>query len=399
MNKKIGLIIGFIVLLILIIGLPFAIKLVQERQNPQKQAAVPGGSAIVSLSAASTATVQQRIPVTISFKVPSSPNGILGLRTTVNITSSGSSPLVSVSASDIDNSFGSSLQYYDPIINTNGATTTITLQAAYTKAGTSGFLGANGDTPVSFAVINLLATDTGTIDVNFDMNDSFINDKGGNLDIMNDQAGGKSITIASDTIPTATATPTSATTTGTIAPTATVTPTSTTASGTITPTATATPTSTGRGGGSATNTPTPTRTAGATNTPTPIASNPDQVKLTSIVSGQTVATTKPTFSGTALPNSTITITVHSDPITATVTTDASGRWTWTPTEDLGPGSHTVTITAVTPTGKTTTTTSTFTVGSLPVTGNVSLTLILLGCGLLILLPVLVGLVKKSPIHS
>jgi hypothetical protein len=395
MNKKVVLIIGFIVLLILIIGLPFAVKLVQERQNLQKQAAVPGGSATISLSAASTAIVQGRIPVTISVKAPQSPNGITIIKTTLNITSTGDSPLVSVTASDIENPLSSSLTYYDPVINTSGSTITITLQAAYVKAGTSGFLGAN-DAFTNFAVINLLANAAGTVNINLDMSSSEIRDKNGNLDIMNDQAGGKSITIISDATPTATATPTTTTSlTGTVAPTATATPT-TTANGTTAPTATATPTSTGRGGGALpTNTPTPIRIATAT--PTPIANTTDQVKLTSMTSGQTIPTSRPTFSGTATPNSTITITVKSDPITATVTTDASGRWTWTPTEDLGPGSHTVTITAVTPAGKTTTTTSSFTVGSLPVTGNISLTLILLGCGLLILLPVFMVLVKKAPI--
>jgi len=400
MNKKIGLVIGVIVLLILIIGLPFAVRLVQERQNLQKQAAVPGGSATVSLSSPNTAIVQQKIPVIVSVKVPNSPNGILGIRTVIKITSSGDSSLVNVTASDIENSFGNTLNYYAPIINTDGATTSIVIQAAYTGAGTTKFTGASGDSFVSFAVINLLPTGPGSINVDFDMTDSYITDANSAMtDIMNDQAGGKSITITSDAAPTATATPT------TPAGIATATPTPTTGAGaTATPTtrasATATPTTTtGQGGGtSLTNTPTPTRTIGATNTPTPIAST-DQVKLTSVASGQTVPTSRPTLSGTAAPNSTVTITVRSDPITATVTADASGRWTWTPTEDLTPGSHSITITAVSPQGKTTTTTSTITVGSLPATGNVSLTILLLGFGLLILLPVFVVLVKKAPANS
>lgn len=392
MNKKIGLIIGAVVLLILIVGLPFAVKLVQERQNLQKQAAIPGGSATVSLSAANTATVQEKTPVTVSIKTPQSPNGITIIKTTLSITSTGDSPLVSVTASDIENSLSSSLTYYDPIINTSGSTVTITLQAAYVKAGASGFLGAK-DAFTNFAVINLLANTAGTININLDMGSSEIRDKNGNLDILNDQAGGKSITIASGTVtntPTATVTPTTGTgTTATLTPTrtasATITPTLTTGT-TGTATVTPTPTATGRGGGTL-----------PTSTPTPITST-DQVKLTSITSGQTVPSSRPTLSGTAAPNSTITITIRSDPVTATVTADASGRWTWTPTEDLGPGSHTVTITAVTPAGKTTTTTSTFTVSSLPVTGNISLTLILLASGLLILLPVFMVFAKKAPIN-
>lgn len=55
---------------------------------------------------------------------------------------------------------------------------------------------------------------------------------------------------------------------------------------------------------------------------------------------------KPQFSGTASPNSTVSITIHSETaISAKTTTDSNGNWTYRPTTPLAPGQHTITITA------------------------------------------------------
>lgn len=54
---------------------------------------------------------------------------------------------------------------------------------------------------------------------------------------------------------------------------------------------------------------------------------------------------KPQFSGTALPNEKVTITIHSpENIETEVTADASGSWKYRPTNPLSPGEHTITIT-------------------------------------------------------
>jgi len=61
-------------------------------------------------------------------------------------------------------------------------------------------------------------------------------------------------------------------------------------------------------------------------------------------SNQTFTDSQPKFSGTALPNSTVEITIHSDDnIKAQVVTDAYGNWTFRPTSSLSPGNHTITI--------------------------------------------------------
>jgi hypothetical protein len=53
---------------------------------------------------------------------------------------------------------------------------------------------------------------------------------------------------------------------------------------------------------------------------------------------------KPQFKGTALPNESVKIIIHSDEqIQTTVSANASGNWTYTPSAPLSPGEHTVTI--------------------------------------------------------
>jgi surface protein len=64
---------------------------------------------------------------------------------------------------------------------------------------------------------------------------------------------------------------------------------------------------------------------------------------------------RPTFSGIAEPGSTITVTVHSDPVVCTATADFSGNWSCTLPSDLAPGIHTVTVVVISPDGLTSTT--------------------------------------------
>lgn len=59
---------------------------------------------------------------------------------------------------------------------------------------------------------------------------------------------------------------------------------------------------------------------------------------------QTFTDSQPKFSGTALPNSTVEITIHSlENIKTQVTADAYGNWNFRPTTPLSPGEHTITI--------------------------------------------------------
>ena len=53
---------------------------------------------------------------------------------------------------------------------------------------------------------------------------------------------------------------------------------------------------------------------------------------------------KPEFEGTALPNTEVSIEIHSENnITSSVTSDKNGSWTYRPTTKLDPGVHTITI--------------------------------------------------------
>ncbi|OGH38192.1 MAG: hypothetical protein A3B44_00880 [Candidatus Levybacteria bacterium RIFCSPLOWO2_01_FULL_38_21] len=59
---------------------------------------------------------------------------------------------------------------------------------------------------------------------------------------------------------------------------------------------------------------------------------------------QTFTDSQPKFSGTALPNSTVDITIRSlENIKAQVVTDIYGNWNFRPTTALSPGDHTITI--------------------------------------------------------
>lgn len=69
-------------------------------------------------------------------------------------------------------------------------------------------------------------------------------------------------------------------------------------------------------------------------------------KITLPKKNQEFSDQKPQFSGTALPNETVTITIHSvENIETQVTADASGAWKYRPATPLSPGVHTITITA------------------------------------------------------
>lgn len=60
--------------------------------------------------------------------------------------------------------------------------------------------------------------------------------------------------------------------------------------------------------------------------------------------GEEFTDQRPQFRGTALPGSTVEITVHSDSQTTTqIVADSLGNWTYRPTSPLDPGQHTITI--------------------------------------------------------
>lgn len=156
---------------------------------------------------------------------------------------------------------------------------------------------------------------------------------------------------------------------------------------TLTPTAGATPT--------ATLTPTLTPTIPATQSADATASA-SAVQILEPVEATDVTSSQPVISGTAPPGSTVTIVIHSDAgITTTVTADTNGNWVYTPTTALDPGPHSVVASAQTAEGTTQTATSTFVVASgagtdetsasasaMPVSGNIETTLLLLIVGIL-----------------
>ena len=73
-----------------------------------------------------------------------------------------------------------------------------------------------------------------------------------------------------------------------------------------------------------------------------VINNPNGSGTISLTGNPTIPK-RPTFSGTTTPNSTISVTVHSDPVVCTATADSSGNWSCTLPHDLEPGTHTVLI--------------------------------------------------------
>jgi hypothetical protein len=66
--------------------------------------------------------------------------------------------------------------------------------------------------------------------------------------------------------------------------------------------------------------------------------------LTNPLEGDTLNTLKPQFFGSATPNSTVNVEIHSNTVTSgQSTSNQTGQWLWTPPQNLSPGKYTVTV--------------------------------------------------------
>jgi large repetitive protein len=147
-------------------------------------------------------------------------------------------------------------------------------------------------------------------------------------------------------------------------------------------------------------------TPGATLTPTPTTipestgsgqATQSALLIQSPANNEDVTSTTPSIQGKGVPNSTITVVIHSDPVTDTVTVDANGNWVYTPKTALSPGTHTVEAMYTDPTtGQTQTRTITFVVAAsggtteevstgsaIPVSGTVETTILIISLGALL----------------
>lgn len=85
---------------------------------------------------------------------------------------------------------------------------------------------------------------------------------------------------------------------------------------------------------------------------TPGVDEPTAIVENKPLTGVPVIPKRPHFSGTAEPGATVTVTVHSDPISCTALADSNGNWSCQLPSDLEPGQHTVNIHVVLPGGGT-----------------------------------------------
>jgi len=78
---------------------------------------------------------------------------------------------------------------------------------------------------------------------------------------------------------------------------------------------------------------------------------PTSVILESLTEGEVITSTQPQFFGKGPSGESITITVHSqDPVTQTVQIPKTGSWSWSVPTNLAPGAHTITVSWVDSTG-------------------------------------------------
>lgn len=161
-------------------------------------------------------------------------------------------------------------------------------------------------------------------------------------------------------------------------------PTPTGASGS--PTLTPEPTDTGSPDATPSSAPTPTPT-------TVPGNNNGSVTIISPTETDGAVSARPLIRGTAPPNSTVTITIYSEPMTAVVTADANGAWSYTPTTDLEAGPHDIVVMATAADGTTYNTTGSFVVTggtgdqdqtAIPQSGDMTPTVILIVLGLMLL---------------
>ena len=145
-------------------------------------------------------------------------------------------------------------------------------------------------------------------------------------------------------------------------------------------------------------TPTPTSTVSAQSPPpsSPLLTSPaGSLTIVSPTDEGTATTDKPVIRGKAAPGATITLTVYSTPQTVTVTADENGDWVYTPDNPLESGPHNIVASATDQTGITETATSAFVVASstpVPVSGTIETTLLLLFIGGLFLS---IGIMRPS----
>lgn len=262
MSPKLKIILGVLGLILVAVAIPVTIKLVQERQELRKKAAVEGGTAQFSLETTKdTLVVGEQLPVAIKIRTPTTPNdkGITGIKATLNYTFSGANPLTLTQADILTtppSGLPSPWSYVRRDVATSGNKTTVLIEAIFPQPAETGYLEAVNSAQ-TFATLNFTGAAAGTVTLTFDTVKNEVRSKSGNLDILGLGLLSKTLTvtpIGGQPTPTPTPTPT-----GVLTPTPT--PTGIPPAPTATPTPTVAPTAT----------PTPTA-GGPTATPTPVLS-------------------------------------------------------------------------------------------------------------------------------
>jgi len=320
----------FLFIGILLLSIPVVVFVAGKNTEMRKRAA-PATTLSIS-----PATVSKKVDDLITFevKIDTADNQVATVQLAITYD-----PLI-LRAEDITN--GS----FAPTIRVSGKTDT-TGKASITVGAKNTSEPIKGSGTIAVLTMKALSATTGSTTIRFaPAPETFANALGeGEQNVLVGATGSNvTITNANGTSPTPSPTGSFFSPTPTATPSDTLTPT-TTPSETPSITPSATP--------SGSLTPTPEGEAGSS-----------AVIIETPVTDESVSSDMPTFTGTAPPGSSVTLTIYSEPTTVVVTTDANGNWSYTPSSPLAAGSHTVVALATNPqTGATSTQTTTFIVAS------------------------------------
>lgn len=198
MNIKKGLIL--LVIILMIFAIPLGVYLVKQRQEIRKKASTPTGTATVSLSPASdNYEVGQSFPVSVYFNPVSIPISSIAVRITYQF--SGASPKVVASSLEINPSLLGTGDWMCPVKTITPVGNQVQIDIACANVTTDGFTAVSDTLLASF---NLVANEVPTVNpvvLRFDPQESKIQSKIDNTDILLTPTATASYTIATDFTP------------------------------------------------------------------------------------------------------------------------------------------------------------------------------------------------------
>ena len=181
--------------LFLLIILPLAVVLVQQRQEIRKKAVGPGTAQMwLDPSSHGITLPQATFPVDIKIKAPQTTNnlGIVGVDAVLSYTFSGNTPPLLLAtgnpSDDISKGLPDPWSYVFRQVEISGNTLTIIISAVYLQGGTQGY---DASSEKTFVTLNFHPQMTGSVALMFDTALTKIKEKATNNDILQTPTNGQ----------------------------------------------------------------------------------------------------------------------------------------------------------------------------------------------------------------